>query len=90
MFQQITVNTNKIYQLNFLKVIVLSCSTKAAISRSFFRAPCSLSSMIKKLTKTERFNQAAVSKKKVHLEDFLRVAALNRSTKGAMTNSFRR
>ena len=48
MFQQITVNTNKIYQLDFLKVIVLSWSTKAAITGSFRRVPCSLSSIIKK------------------------------------------
>ena len=37
MFQQITLNANKIYQLDFLKVIVLSCSTKAAITGSFRR-----------------------------------------------------
>ena len=51
MFQQITVNTNKIYQLNFLKVIVLSYSTKAAITESVRRAPCSLCSIIKKSAK---------------------------------------
>ena len=39
MFQQITVNTNKIYQLNFLKVIVLSCFTKAAITDPFVDYP---------------------------------------------------
>ena len=51
MFQRISVNTNKIYQLDFLKVIVLSYSTKAAITGSFRRVPCSLSSIIKKSAK---------------------------------------
>ena len=51
MVKQIAVNTNKIYQLDFLKVIVLSYSTKAAITGSFRRVPCSLSSIIKKSAK---------------------------------------
>ena len=51
MFQQITVNTNEIYQLDFLKVVVLSCSTKEAMTRFFSKAPCSWSSTIKKSAK---------------------------------------
>ena len=90
MFQQITVNTYKIYQLDFLKVIVLSCFTKAAITGSFRKVPCSLSSIIKKSAKLKRFKQVVVSTKKIHLENFVRVAVLNRSTKEAMNDSFRR
>ena len=51
MVKQIAVKTNKIYQLDFLKVIVLSYSTKAAITGSFRRVPCSLSSIIEKSAK---------------------------------------
>ena len=36
------------------------------------------------------FQQVAVSTNKIHEEEFLKVAVLNRSTKGAMTYSFRR
>ena len=37
MFQQITVNTNEIYQLAFLKVIVLNPATKGAMTVTFRR-----------------------------------------------------
>ena len=34
LFQQFIANTNEIYQLDFLKVIVLSCATKGAMTGS--------------------------------------------------------
>ena len=45
-FQQVNVNTNKIYQLDFLKVIFLNRSSKWALTGSFRRPPCSWSAMI--------------------------------------------
>ena len=43
MFQQIAVDLDEIYQLDFLKVIVFSCSTKGAMTGSFRWAPGTLS-----------------------------------------------
>ena len=38
-FQQITVNTNEIYQLDVLKVAPLTRSMKGAVTGSFHRGP---------------------------------------------------
>ena len=40
MIEQIPINTNKSYWLNFLKVPFLNCSMKVAVFGSFDRAPC--------------------------------------------------
>ena len=41
MVKQITVSTNEIYQLAFLKEVDLNLSSKGAMAVSFFRALCS-------------------------------------------------
>ena len=41
MVKQITVNTNEICQLDFLKEVVLNRSMKGAMAGSFHRARCS-------------------------------------------------
>ena len=52
MFQQITVNANEIYQLDFLQVAVLSYSAKGAMTADpFVKEPCLWSSIIKKSAK---------------------------------------
>ena len=43
-----------------------------------------------KVSKNEMLQQFGVMANGIYQEDFLKVAALNRSTKGAMTSSFRR
>ena len=48
MVKQITVITNEIYQLDFLKEIVLNHSSKGETTGSFCRAPCSLHSVSEK------------------------------------------
>ena len=48
MVKQINISNNKIYQLDLLKEVVLNCSTKGAMTSSFRRASCSLSSIRKK------------------------------------------
>ena len=40
MIEQIPINTNKSYQLDFLKVPFLNCSMKGPVSGYFDRAPC--------------------------------------------------
>ena len=51
MINQITVSTNKIYQLAFLKEVVLNRSSKGAMTGSFCRVPCSFLSISKKSAK---------------------------------------
>ena len=45
MVKEVTVSTNEIYQLAFLKEAILDCSSKRAMTSSFCRAPCSLRSV---------------------------------------------
>ena len=66
MIKQITVSNNKIYQLDFLKEVVLNCYTKGAMTGSFHRASCSLPSICKKSAKTKMFKQTAVSTNKMY------------------------
>ena len=40
MVKQITVSTNEIYQLAFLKDVDLNLSSKGVMTSFFFRAPC--------------------------------------------------
>ena len=47
----VVVSTNEIYQLNFLKEVVLNSSSKGAMTGSFCRAPGSLPSISKKSAK---------------------------------------
>ena len=51
MVKKITVSTNEIYQLTFLKKVVLNCSLKEAMTSFFYRAPCLLPSISKKSAK---------------------------------------
>ena len=85
----ITVCTNEIYQL-YLKEIVLNRSTKRAMTGSFRRTHCSYSSISKKVSKTKKFVQTAVTTNKIYRQDFLEVVIVKRSTKEAITVSFRR
>ena len=55
--KQYTVSTNEIYQLAFLKEVVLNRSTKRAMTDSFRRAPCSLPSISKKSAKLKCLNK---------------------------------
>ena len=81
--EQITVSTNKIYQLGFLKIFILNRSTKGAITSSFGRAPCSLPSVSKKSAKLLTNNI-------IDQYDFLKVVVLSRYQKGTMADSVRR
>ena len=51
MVKKITVSTNEIYQLTFLKKVVLNCSLKEAMTSFFYGAPCLLPSISKKSAK---------------------------------------
>ena len=51
MVKKITVGTNEIYQLTFLKKVVLNCSLKKAMTSFFYRTPCLLPSISKKSAK---------------------------------------
>ena len=57
MVKQITVRTNEIYDLVFLKETILNRSLKGAIIGSFCRAPSSLPSFIKKSAKLKCLNK---------------------------------
>ena len=81
--EQITVSTNKIYLLGFLKIFILNRSTKGAITSSFGRAPCSLPSVSKKSAKLLTNNI-------IDQYDFLKVVVLSRYQKGTMADSVRR
>ena len=81
--EQITVSTNKIYQLGFLKIFILNRSTKGAITSSFGRAPCSLPSVSKKSAKLLTNNI-------IDQYNFLKVVVLSRYQKGTMADSVRR
>ena len=81
--EQITLSTNKIYQLGFLKIFILNRSTKGAITSSFGRAPCSLPSVSKKSAKLLTTNI-------IDQYDFLKVVVLSRYQKGTMADSVRR
>ena len=81
--EQITVSTNKIYQLGFLKIFILNRSTKGAITRSFGRAPCLLPSVSKKSAKLLTTNV-------IDQYDFLKVVVLSRYPKGTIADSVRR
>ena len=48
MVKQVTVSTNEIYQLSFLKEIILNHSSKEGMTGSFCRAPLPLPSISKK------------------------------------------
>ena len=51
MVKQITVSTNKIYQLAFHKEAASNCSLKGAMADSFCRVPCSMPSVSTKSVK---------------------------------------
>ena len=81
--EQITVSTNKIYQLGFLKIFILNRSTKGAITRSFGRALCLLPSVSKKSAKLLTTNV-------IDQYDFLKVVVLSRYPKATIADSVRR
>ena len=89
MVKKITLSADGINQSGFLKVSNLNCLTKGAIPGSFRRASCPCLLLLKN-RKTKRFKQITVSTDKIHQNDFLKANVLNHSTKGAMTESFRR
>ena len=64
--KQITVSTNEIYQLTCLKVFVLNRSTKGAMAGSLCKAPYSLPSISKKVSKTKTFKQITVTTNNIY------------------------
>ena len=56
----------------------------------FFRRTLIIVLQQQKVSENEIFKQIPVSTNGIHQEDFFKVANLNRSTKAAMTGSFRR
>ena len=89
MLKQYGVNSNKIYQEDFLKVAVLKRSMKGATISSFVEYPVH-SLLSAKSEKNEILEEFGVSKNEIYQECFLRVPALNHSTKGAKISSLRR
>ena len=87
MLKQFKVSINEIYLEDFLKVTVLNHSSKEQQSDPFIKHPVHSLILAEKEQKW-MLKPYGVRTNEIYQEDFLKVAVLNRSTKGAMHSSF--
>ena len=83
-----TISSNEIYQLDFLKEVILNPSMKEAVTCR--RAPCQKFFISLKSVKTEMVKQIALSANGSYQLAFLKEVVLNHPTKGEINVSFRK
>ena len=88
--KQITKGTNEIYQLDFLKEVVLNNPLEKSSDQLLSQSTLLIVFNQQKVSKNEMVKHIASSNSRICQKDFFKVAFLNRPMKGAVAGFFRR